>query len=407
VALLALVDLRETDEGLSGGRSGRLQYEMRIVASSHTQRRLAPVNLESVRRIADRFPEAGLRETAVVRAYALDRSADPSGRTRVWLALETLQITGSFKVRGALVALERILQAEGPGGRVVAANAGNHGRGIAYAARLFGLAATLVVPANVSRAMRVKMEREGIAVIVSESDDFDDAEAQAEALAEETGTPFVSAYDHPDVVSGNGGSLGFEIVRAMAGVPDLVIVPFGRGGLATGLAHALAAEADECKATRCVWGVQSEAAAAMALSLERGGAVERLPTTRPTLARGLVGGISGGGFERAREAIEGLVVVRESQIARAMNHAYLEMGLVLEGSAATALVPVLEGLPTPLLEQGIAGGAALRRGTDLVVVLTGRNVDPGDGLPIRRDGEREETRRDLDAVWSSRTGGRA
>jgi threonine dehydratase len=346
---------------------------MRIVASCHARQRLAPLNLESVRWIADRFPEARLREVAVVRASQLDPRADPSGRTRVWLALEALQTTGSFKVRGALVALDRILKTQGPGARVVAASAGNHGGGVAYAAQVLGLAATIVVPLDVPRTKQARMAREATTVVLAESDDRDQAQAQAAALAEETGASFVSAYDDIDVLSGNGGSLGFEIVRAMGGVPDLVFAPLGGGGLATGLAHAFAAESEECKVTRCVWGVQSEASPAMALSLERGAAVERLRATCPSLAKGLEGGISRSAFARTREAVAGVMVVSESQIAHAMSLACREMGLVLEGSAAASLAPVLSGIPESILtSRGQNQDAGY---TDLVVVLTGRNVD--------------------------------
>jgi threonine dehydratase len=101
----------------------------------------------------------------------------------------------------------------------------------------------------------------------------------------------------------------------------------------------------------------------MAMSLERGQAVERLETGGTTLAEGLEGGISADGFARAASVVAGVAVVGEDRIAAAMVHAYGDMGLVLEGSAATALAPVLDGLPQAL------------RGGDLVVVLTGRNVD--------------------------------
>jgi len=355
---------------------------MRTVASFHARQRLAPLDLEAVRWMADRFPEASLRETAVVRAFELDRRADPSGRTRVWLALEALQTTGSFKVRGALVALDRILKAHGAGARVVAASAGNHGAGVAYAAHVLGLTATIVVPANVPRTKRDRMFREAITVVVAESEHYDDAEAQATSLAKENGATFISPYDDLDVLSGNGGSLGFEVVRAMGGVPDLAFVPLGGGGLATGLAHAFAAESEECRATRCVWGVQSEASAAMALSLERGAAVERLRATGPTLAKGLEGGISKPAFARAKEAVAGVIVVCETEIANAMSYAYREMGLVLEGSAAASLAPVLCGIPPGVKES--RGESEM----DLVVVLTGRNVDRGElcaavGHPLR------------------------
>jgi threonine dehydratase len=328
-----------------------------------------------------RFPEAHLREVAIVRAPKLDRRADPSGRTRVWLALEALQITGSFKVRGAIVALDRVLRAQGPGARVVSASRGNHGRGVAYAARVLGLEATILVPPSSPRAGWARIAREANAVVLSGSDDRSETEAEAAALAEEIGASFISACDDIDVVSGNGGSLGFEIVRGVRTIPDIVFVPLGGGGLATGLAHALATESEACRVSRRVWGVQSEASPTMALSLERGEAVEPGRAAGPTLATRLQCGISKAGFARAREAIAGVVVVRESQIAEAMDYCRREMGLVIEGSAAASLAPVLHGLPEDLLTPpGHVSNDPVRcpRNADLVVVLTGRNIEGGE-----------------------------
>ncbi len=319
----------------------------------------AAAELDALRHLGRRFPDAGLRETPVVRAPELDRRADPSGATRVWLALESLQVTGSFKVRGALVALH----AAGRAGRVVTASAGNHGAAVVYAARALGIDATVCVPRTIPRAKRARIEGLGASLQVAPSDHYDDAEALALRLAAERGVRFVSAYDDVDVVLGNGASLGFEIARALGRVPARVVAPFGGGGLCTGLAWALAADAPD-PATRRVWGAQSEASCAMARSLERGEAVTRLETGGSTLAEGLEGGISASAFARARAAVAGVLVVTEPDLAAAMRHAFRELGLALEGSAAAALAPVLEGLPPPA------------RGGDVVAVLTGRNVDP-------------------------------
>jgi threonine dehydratase len=314
--------------------------------------------LDSVRHLGRRFPAAQLREVPVLRAAELDTRADPSGATRIWLALEALQVTGSFKVRGALVALDEVKD----GARVVAASAGNHGAAVAYAAQVLGMTATICVPRTAPRIKRERIESYGAELVVAQSDFYDDAEALAKEIAVTQGSGFISPYDDVDVILGNGVSLGFEIVRALGGVPERVVAPFGGGGLATGLAWALASEMSDPD-DRAVWGSQSEVSCAMAMSLERGSAVERLTTTGATLAEGLEGGISAEAFARARAAVAGVLVVSEAQIAGAMEHAYREMGLVIEGSAAAALAPVLSGLP-----KEVQGG-------DLVVVLTGRNVD--------------------------------
>jgi threonine dehydratase len=313
-----------------------------------------------VRHLCRRFPEARVREVPVVRAAELDASADPSGGTRVWLALEQLQVTGSFKVRGALVAVARAMDR----GRVVTASAGNHGSAVAYAACVLGASATVVVPRTVSPATRDRIQRYGAELVVAASNLSADAEALGQEIAMTQGATYVSARDDVDVTLGSGASVGFEIVRALGGVPERLLAPFGGGALSIGLAWALAADT-EGGVERAVWAAQSEDACAMAMSLERGHAVELVEAPpRGTLADSRAQGVSPEAFERARAALAGVVVVAEAQIASAMEHAHLDMGLVLEGAAAVALAPVLFGLPEPL------------RGGDLVVVLTGRNVDP-------------------------------
>ncbi|HSY25397.1 MAG TPA: pyridoxal-phosphate dependent enzyme [Polyangiaceae bacterium] len=327
--------------------------------------------IEAVRHLGRRFPNARLREVPLVRAAELDGRADPSGSTRVWLALEALQVTGSFQVRGALVAVEAASRTHR---RVIAPSVGNHGIAVAYAAFVLGVAATIVVPNHIARTKREKIERYGAELIVASSERYESALAIAKQLAEEQGESAALIVAGQDVgnILGNGSSLGFEIVRGLGGVPERALAPFCDGGLATGLAWALRAELVG-EADRGVWGVQSEAHCTMAASLECGRAVTASDAPAPTLAEELREGVSTAAFERAREAIAGVCIVSEAQIAAAMGYAYGDMGLVLEGSAALALAPVLFGLP-----EGLRGG-------DMVVVLTGRNIDPDrlDGVLAR------------------------
>ena len=326
--------------------------------------------MSEARGLVARFAHAKLREVTLVRAAELDKRVDPSGATRAWLALECLQVTGSFKVRGALFAGAAHLVAGRT--RVVSVSAGNHGAGLAYAAKVLGIEATICVPRTAARTKVAKIEAAGAKLVVVDTPSYDDAEIFAKALAEREGLPFLSPYDDEDIVLGNGSSLGFEIAHRFQGTVPRVLAPFGGGGLATGIGWALAslgrAYAPLGRGERHVWGAQSEASCAMATSLERGVAVEHLPVTEaagsaPTLAEGLEGGISAAAFERARHVVAGVVVVSEAAIARAMAHAFKDLGLVIEGSAAVALVPLLDGLPEAL------------RGGDVVALLTGRNVD--------------------------------
>ena len=354
---------------LSLPRQRAVSTGMRCVLAPPTAAPSVPERsqLDAVRHLGRRFPKARVREVPLVRAAELDSRADPTGTTRVWLALEALQVTGSFNVRGALLALAAI--AAGPEGRhVVASSVGNHGVAVAYAACVLGMSATVVVPRTISRNKREKIERYGAELVVAATDRYETAEALAKEVAVTQGIPFV-APDDGDVVLGNGGSLGFEIIRGLGGLPERVLAPFGGGALATGLSWAMAAEGAG-PFERSVWGVQSDARCAMAAWLERearGEPASPLPLVADdtvSLADELIGVPSPEHLLRARAAVAGVLVVGEAQIGATMAHAYKDMGLVLEGTAAVALAPVLFGLPEAL------------RGGDLVVVLTGRNVDP-------------------------------
>lgn len=277
---------------------------------------------------------AALDEARVEKVVVLTRGS-------VTFAVESLRPEGSFKIRGAVAALARRR------GQVVAASAGNHGIGVASASKRLGIRATVVVPKTAPRK-KVDVIRSFGCELIEEGEGYDAAETFAMTLAKERGVPFLSPYDDVDVVAGNGGTLGLEIADALGRAPRAVVAPIGGGGLATGLACALGPD-------RIVWGAQSEASPAFALSLERSEAVTTLPYVK-SLADGIEGGIAVDAFARAAGTLAGALVVSEDAIADAMKWAARELGLVIEGSAAAALAPVLEGFETD------------------VVVLTGRNV---------------------------------
>ncbi|WP_394826194.1 threonine/serine dehydratase [Pendulispora albinea] len=356
---------------------------MRVVPSRQviTDRPFAPVSNETpaihraffddMRPLPARFPTARLREVTLVRAADLDERVDPTGQTRVWYAIESLQVTGSFKVRGALVSIEACIKRAGTasGLRVVAASAGNHGASMAYAASVLGVRATIFVPQGAPAAKCERIMSYGAELRYASSPYYDDAEAAAMEMAEAEGLSFISPYNDLHVIAGNGGSLGYEIARVLGRVPEHVLLPFGGGGLATGVAWSLADAAGETLGqVPRVWGVQSEVSPVMADSLERGAAIERFLPEGPTLAEGLEGGIAADAFARARSSIGGVIVVSEAAIGRAMHYVYCDLGLLVEGSSATALVPLMRSSERFPLALGVRGG-------DLVVLITGRNVD--------------------------------
>jgi len=250
------------------------------------------------------------------------------------LKLESLQPTGSFKVRGALNAL---LRSREP---VVTASAGNHGLGVAWAAQRLGVQATVVVAETASPAKLEALRRFPVELVVHGTD-YDEAEAYALAL---TGR-YVSPYNDTDVIAG-AGTVGLELAAA-----ETIVVPIGGGGLAGGIGLATDAR---------IVGVVPEAFPAMRAALDAGRIVEIEGTA--TVADGLHGNIEPGSvtFELVRDRLEDVVTVSEDELEDAMRFLVLEHGVVVEGAGAAAVA-------------ALRAGKVERRGAT-VAILTGRNV---------------------------------
>jgi len=269
----------------------------------------------------------------------------PSLGEGVVLKVETLQPTGSFKVRGALAAVGR-----DPSTSVVTASAGNHGLGVAYAASVYGVAATVVVPETVSAAKRAALERFAVQLrLVGAS--YDEAEQFAIGLAGED-SRYVSPYNDPDTIAGQG-SIALELIDQ---VPDLttIIVPIGGGGLISGIGLA----ASTRPGLRVV-GVEAAASPAILAELEGTAPI----VVEPTLADGLAGNVEPGSVtvELCRRLVDEIVTVTEAEIRDGMRFVAREHGLVVEGSAAVGVAALLHG------HVDIGDGSA-------AVVVTGRNI---------------------------------
>lgn len=269
------------------------------------------------------------------------------------LKIESFQPTGSFKVRGGLAAVAAAVQRQ-PGVELVAASAGNHGLGVAYAADRLGARATVVVAENASMAKVRALEQFGV-TLVRHGDSYDEAEAYALELAGRRGGHYVSPYNDPDVIAGQA-SLAGELLRQ---VPDLatVVVPVGGGGLISGISLAT-----EGTAVRIV-GVEPEASAAMSAALRAGRAVP--VHIGHTIADGLAGSIEQGSVtvEIARRRGVEMVTVDERELIDAVRFLAVEVGLVAEGAGAAAVAAVRAGRP-----EAVTGPTA--------VLVTGRNIDP-------------------------------
>lgn len=265
-------------------------------------------------------------------------SATISIRSRtVGVKLESLQVTGAFKIRGALAALSAA-QAHGKDVAVITASAGNHGLGIAHAAQVLGVRATVVVPVNASAVKVEKLKKYDIELL-QYGKNFDEAQDHAKELASRSGLAFVSAFNNANVIAGQATAFA-EMLDQLPGLEHLV-VPVGGGGLLSGLLAVL----DQRGITEMkITGVQSEESAAMYHVL-RGSTMSQVQH-RPTIADGLAGGGDDDAVtnEIIREHHVPIVLVPERFIRSAVREAVDVNGLVMEGSSSTAYAAIAQQL---------------------------------------------------------------
>ncbi|MGD1013918.1 MAG: pyridoxal-phosphate dependent enzyme [Acidimicrobiales bacterium] len=241
--------------------------------------------------------------------------------------LECLQITGAFKIRGALAAIDAAHR-EDPRGAVITSSAGNHGLGIAHAASILGVPATVVVPANASLAKVKKLRGYDIELIQFGSS-YDDAQRHALELADLRSIRYISPFNDTNVIAGQ--ATVFDEMLLQAPEIEHVVVPVGGGGLVSGVL--LSREGNGRSDVR-ITGAQPVESSAMYHVL-RGARMSEI-VHRPTIADGLAGGGDEGAITNeliARNEVP-LVLVEEIEIRRAVREAAEVNGLVLEGSAA-------------------------------------------------------------------------
>ena len=256
---------------------------------------------------------------------------------RVLAKLESLQTTGSFKIRGALAAVNAAHLAD-PHGAVITSSAGNHGLGIAHAAGLLKVPATVVVPANASAA-KVKKLRTYDIELIQHGSSYDDAQAHAMELARERSIRYISPFNDTHVIAGQATVFSEMLLQA----PEIehLVVPVGGGGLISGV---LMARAWHGRQDVRITGVQPEASAAM-YHVHHGTAMADV-RHRPTIADGLAGGGDEGAVtnELIRQHGVPLVLVEERFIRQGVREAAEVNGLVFEGSAATPFAAIVRRL---------------------------------------------------------------
>jgi threonine dehydratase len=275
----------------------------------------------------------------------------------VYLKCENLQRTGSYKIRGAYNRLAK-LTAEERGRGVVAASAGNHAQGVAFAARELGIHATIFMPVGVA-IPKFQATRDYGADVVLSGSIVDETLRAAADFATETGAVLIPPFDHPDVVTGQG-TLGLEILDE---VPDAatVIVPIGGGGLISGVASAVKQRAAREGREIRVIGVQAANAAAYPVSLEAGEPTEI--SLVATIADGIAVSKPGAlNFQIIRDVVDEVVTVSEDDMARALLVLLERAKMVVEPAGGAAVAAILAGKVAPT--------------GPTVAILSGGNIDP-------------------------------
>ncbi|MBM4185997.1 MAG: threonine/serine dehydratase [Gemmatimonadetes bacterium] len=293
-----------------------------------------------------------LRETPLLHSAALSERIG----TSVWLKLENLQVTGSFKARGALNKVLGLTEAERHRG-VVTASSGNHGAAVANAGRHAGVVPTVFLPTTAAPIKIRKIEQLGARVEFA-GDDSGVTEVHARAVAERAGQVYLSPYNDWDVVAGQG-TIGIEL---LAQCPDLggAVISVGGGGLIGGIASYLKAVRPEL----VVIG-SSPANSCVMVESVRAGRVLDLPSL-PTLSDGTAGGVEAGTitYPLCRDLVDDYDLPSEEEIAAAMRLLFDEERLICEGAAAVAVA-------TAIRQRDRFAG----RVRDLAIVLCGGNVD--------------------------------
>ncbi len=313
---------------------------------------LTDLTLDEVRAAAAGL-ESVLERTPTMPSRALGSALGSD----VFLKLENLQRTGSFKIRGAAHRIAQLTQEERARG-VVAASAGNHAQGVALAAQAMGIPATIFMPLGVPVPKLLATRGYG-AEVVLEGETVATSLRLAADFAERTGAVLIHPFDHRDIIVGQA-TLGLEV---MEDLPDLdtIIVGIGGGGLISGIAAAAKLAAKEQGRQIRVIGVQAENAAATPPSLEAGEPVEIV--TRPTIADGILVARPGDiPFEFIKAYVDEVVTVSDDDIARALLALMEHAKVVVEPAGAVGAAAILSG---KVHDTGRT-----------LTILSGGNIDP-------------------------------
>ena len=304
--------------------------------------------------VYDEVVAAEARIRPYVRQTPLDAALGLSDAAQVFLKLENLQATGSFKLRGALNKLLTLDEAQRRRG-LITASTGNHGLAVAHALQALGLRGSIYLPETASPQKLAMLRRYDVPLVFHGADGVE-AERFARRVSEQEGRVYVSPYNDPHVVAGQG-TIGVEILREMPTV-DCVMASVGGGGLIAGIGGYLKALRPAIEVIGCL----PTNSRVMYESIQAGAIVDR--PSLPTLSDGTAGGIEAGAitFALCQQYVDDWVLVDEDAIGQAMRTIFEQHRLVVEGSAGVTVAAFLQ------IQARLAGKT-------VALVLCGGNID--------------------------------
>lgn len=301
----------------------------------------------------DRIYHAAYTLKDAVRKTDLILAPSLSGKNQVYLKTENLQMTGSFKLRGAYYKISQLSDEEKSKG-IIACSAGNHAQGVALAAQKFGIPAIICMPDG-APISKVEATRAYGAEICLVKDTYDDAHAKAVELQQEKGYTFIHPFDDEDVIAGQG-TIGLEILDQLDDV-NAIVVPIGGGGLISGVAAAVKQLRPQCK----IYGVQAAGAPSMYESV-KANSKHALDAVN-TFADGIAVKVPGDNtYELVSQYVDDVVTVTEDEIAAAILKLMEKQKLVAEGAGAVSVAAVMFD-KIPLENQKV------------VCIVSGGNID--------------------------------
>jgi threonine dehydratase len=272
----------------------------------------------------------------------------------LFLKLENLQITSSFKPRGVFNKLLHLNEHEKDKG-IITASAGNHGQAVAFAAQKLGHYARVVVPRNTPK-VKIEGIRKYGADLVLFGENYDEAERKAKELAQKDGCAYISPYNDEYIIAGHG-TIGLEVIEALPNV-DAVMVPLCGGGLISGISIAIKSANPDMH----VIGVQSRSSPVMYESLKAGKIVQVQKAKTKSVAEGLSGNVGPITFDIVQKCVDRVMLVEEETLRHAVFLLWNYDKQVVEGSGAAAVAPVIENKP-------------MFKGKTVVSVISGGNID--------------------------------